>query len=192
MLLVAAALAADPVTDPPVVPVPAWETGQAGFGQRFGRAGAYGVGGGLAVAATGVLLMATTSCDDCFEPPAQWWIGLAGVGLGATAVALSTPAAVAGPVIRGAALKKAGFNVVRGPGWVAVGFAAGAGASAIVAALLPEESPTLGVTSGVLVGGSLIAAGVQTGLNNQARRETVHLDLRVVPAPNGLALVGQF
>ena len=198
MLLLAVASLAHGETPPstqdiPVIqPLPEWETGTAGFGERFGRAGAWGVGAGLAVAGTGLLLMATTSCEDCFEPPAQWWIGLGGIGIGAVAVGLSTPAAVAGPVIRSRGLQKAGFNVTRGAGWAAVGMASAAGVAGIAGALVPDESPALGVTSGILVGGALIAAGVQTGQNNQAKRPTASLELHLAVAPNGLGVSGTF
>lgn len=189
MLLVAAALAQEAPPPPVPVDVPHWETGPAKAGERLGRAGAWGVGSGLAVAGTGLLLMATSTCEDCFEPPAQWWIGLAGVGLGAAGVVASTPAAVIGPVIRGKALKDDGFAVNRTAGWASVGLAAGATTLGVIGAVLPDESPALGVGSVVLGGGALIAAGIQAGNNTHAGRPTA---LHLVVAPTGVGVTGQF
>jgi hypothetical protein len=59
----------------------------------------YGALSGLSAIATGGLLVATDSCEGCFEGDAQFWTGLAFVGGGVIGVASAAPMLVIGPAM---------------------------------------------------------------------------------------------
>jgi hypothetical protein len=94
LMLVAAVLAADPA------PLPAWDPSE---GEHSGiiltHIGLYGIGSGLGAVATGGTLIATDHCDDCFEPNAQYWAGLAFIAGGLLGVGTALPLVVVGPVM---------------------------------------------------------------------------------------------